>query len=117
MLLLGFGLSVAAPDACLMRLASGGVCPSVPRGPGKDSRATIWRLAIKACISAVLGSFGEIERFVGTDGWLVLYALFFGVFALRRGGRFPGESFNFWDEACGLISASAIFHVFLAGSG
>lgn len=89
----------------------------MPRGLDEESRATIGRFAVKACISAVLGSFGEIGRFVGTDGWLALYALFCGVYALRRGERFPCDSFNYWDEACWLIGASAIFHVLLTGSG
>ena len=89
----------------------------MPRGLDEESRETIGRFAIKACISAVLGSLGEIGRFVGTDGWLALYALFCGVYAWRRGDRFPGDSFNYWDEACWPIGASAIFHVFLSGSG
>jgi hypothetical protein len=57
----------------------------MPRGLYEASCETIGRFAIKACIAAVLGSFGEIGCFVGTDDWLALYALFCGIFVLRRG--------------------------------
>lgn len=94
-LLLGFGLSVAELVAFLILRASYEVYSLMPRGLDEYSRATIGRIAIEACISAVLGSFIEIGPFVGADGWLALYALCCGVFALRRGDRFLGDSFNY----------------------
>lgn len=39
------------------------------------------------------------------------------VIRAARGERLRGKSFNYWDEACWLIGASAIRHVFLTGSG
>lgn len=78
-----------------------------------ESCATIGRFVIKACMSFILGSIGQIGRTVGADGWLALYALVCGVVAIRRRDRFPTRGFNYGDEALWLTAAAAGAHVFL----
>ena len=84
----------------------------------EQSKETLGRFAIKIVISIVLGSFGQIGRAVGTDGWFALYAAFSVLYAILRGDRVPlrdasTRSFNHWDEALWLITAAAGTHILM----
>ncbi|MBB3810106.1 hypothetical protein [Pseudochelatococcus contaminans] len=79
----------------------------------QKSRATVGRFGLKLVISVILGSFSEVGRTVGPDGWLALSALLSAAIALFKRDRFPTRGFNYWDEALWLVAASAGLHVLL----
>lgn len=81
-----------------------------------ESKIVIARFLLKVGISIVLASLGEIGRRVGLEGWLALYGLACGLYAIGRGDKIWARRFTYWDEALWLVAASALVSLFWQGT-